>query len=139
MYDVLSRHDAKHYGDVQGVVCGNKTLTNNMFESGLLGGFRMGGLFGLDGMHPTVVGYGLMARAIMAAMGEDESRIDLADLCLRDTLIQTATGLWTTLMYIWRDIRKAETPTQIAAADHSGGKSVLLRMAGAAASGANGE
>jgi hypothetical protein len=138
MYKLLSAHDAKHYGDVQGIVCGKRTITNNMFESGLLGGFRMGGVFGLDGMHPTTVGYGLMAQTILAAMGEDPNRIDLTGLCNSDGLIRDAASVWTTLMFIWRDIRKAETPAQVAAADHSNGKSTLLRLASSGAAGARG-
>ena len=138
MYQQLSDHDAKHYGDGEGVVCGRKTLSNNMFESGLLGGFRMGGLFGLDGMHPTTVGYGLMAQKVLAAMGQDPGKIDLMGLCNADTLIQNAAGIWTTLMFIWRDVRKAQTPADKAAADHSGGKLGLMRLATAGASGARG-
>ena len=138
MYQHLSDHDAKHYGDGEGVVCGRKTLSNNMFESGLLGGFRMGGLFGLDGMHPTTVGYGLMAQKVLAAMGQDPGKIDLMGLCNADTLIQNAAGIWTTLMFIWRDVRKAQTPADKAAADHSGGKLGLMRLATAGASGARG-
>lgn len=138
MYKELSDYDAKHYGDREGVVCGKLTMSNNMFESGLLGGFRMGGLFGLDGMHPTTVGYGLMARAVLSAMGKDTSKIDLVGLSNADSLIQRAAGIWTTLMYIWRDIRKADTPAQKTSADHSAGKSVLLKLATAGAAGARG-
>lgn len=137
-YALLSDYDAKHYGDREGVVCGRKTLSNNMFESGLLGGFRMGGLFGLDGMHPTNVGYGLVAQRVLSAMGEDPAKIDLTALCNGDTLIQNAAGIWTTLMFIWRDVRKAQTPAQKATADHSGGKLGLLRLATAGAAGARG-
>ncbi len=138
LYEVLSQYDAKHYGDAEGVVCDRKTLTNNMFESALVGGFRMGGLFGLDGMHLTTVGYGIMARGVLATMGADPDKVDLTALCNSDALIQSAAGIWTTLMFIWRDIRKAQTPEQKAAADHSAGKSTLLRLATQSAAGARG-
>ena len=136
MYKLLSDNDAKHYGDGAAFIADNKRISNNMFESGPLGGFRMGGVFGLDGMHPTTVGYGLMAQAVLAAMG-NASRIDLEALCDADTLIQNAPALWTLLMYVWRDIRKAMTPAQKAQADHSDGKIALLAAATAAAAGAN--
>ena len=53
-----------------------------------------GGLFGLDGIHPTTIGYGLLAREVMRLMtvlGVPLKRVepDFADVINRDTLIKS--------------------------------------------------
>ncbi len=52
-------------------------------------GRLQGGLFGLDGIHPTVSGYGIVAQALLDVLEIDEpglGRIDFQALLARDTL-----------------------------------------------------
>jgi hypothetical protein len=52
-------------------------------------GRRQGGLFGLDGVHPTTSGYGVVASAlldVLAASGVPSTPIDFAELRRQDTL-----------------------------------------------------
>ena len=69
---LLQSYDSKHQKrTARNVVklANGKTITNVMTEGdflGLFGGFRRGGSQGLDGMHPTVVGYGLMAHRVIS-------------------------------------------------------------------------
>lgn len=108
MYGFLDRIDAKHWGDDRGWRSSKGyLLTNNMFESGFVIRFAHGGMFGLDGMHPTFVGYGMMARNVLSAMGGDPSKVDLNALARQDGLIEHAPSSWTALMFLWRDIRRA--------------------------------
>ncbi len=69
---LLRSYDSKHRKRTKTNVvklANGKTITNVMTEGdvlGLFGGFRRGGSQGLDGMHPTVVGYGLMAHRVIS-------------------------------------------------------------------------
>ena len=52
-------------------------------------GRRQGGLFGLDGIHPTSSGYGIIAQEVidvLAAAGVPAAPIDFAALLAADTL-----------------------------------------------------
>jgi hypothetical protein len=52
-------------------------------------GRRQGGLFGLDGVHPTTSGYGIVAQAfldVLAADGVGSTPVDFAALRTQDTL-----------------------------------------------------
>jgi hypothetical protein len=56
------------------------------------GTIEQGGLFSLDGVHPTTVGYGLVAQAFIDAMPETVNfskgrAIDFEALCQEDTLV----------------------------------------------------
>ncbi|GAA5147638.1 hypothetical protein GCM10023321_08740 [Pseudonocardia eucalypti] len=48
-------------------------------------GRHAGGLFGLDGIHPTTCGYGIIAQAVLDALGTGQP-VDFAALRGRDTL-----------------------------------------------------
>jgi hypothetical protein len=112
LYKVLSDNDAKHYGDKRATMAGGKRISNNMFESDPWGGMAHGGFFGLDGMHPTNVGYAKVAQQVIEDIyanefaGRPAPVIDLDAVSKRDTLIQDCPGKWTPLMYLWRDIRR---------------------------------
>jgi hypothetical protein len=53
------------------------------------GGRRQGGLFGLDGIHPSISGYGIVAQDVLdvlAVAGLQSNAVDFAALLDRDTL-----------------------------------------------------
>ena len=73
---------------------------------------RRGGLFGLDGMHLSGVGYGLMAQMVVERIAAAEAlgtppRIDLEALYEADTLLDSLPRDWNYLVWLWRDVRKA--------------------------------
>jgi len=87
-------------------------ISNMMIEEGLGNAFRWGGFCGLDGMHPSVVGYGKIADLVVQALGRGTGRIDY-DRCFReDTLLSDLPWLWTEVMFLWRDIRRATATPQ---------------------------
>ncbi|WP_017297001.1 hypothetical protein [Nodosilinea nodulosa] len=59
-----------------------------------------GGLFSLDSVHPTTIGYGLIAEEFLRAMqaagvdGADPMQLDWAHIIIQDTLIQAPPPLW---------------------------------------------
>ncbi|MCS7226283.1 MAG: hypothetical protein NZ821_04745, partial [Gloeomargarita sp. SKYB31] len=59
-----------------------------------------GGLFSLDNIHPTTIGYGMIAEVFLAAMqaagvaGADPLQLDWLDIIAHDTLIQAPPRLW---------------------------------------------
>ncbi|MBE9158045.1 lipase [Nodosilinea sp. LEGE 06152] len=59
-----------------------------------------GGLFSLDCIHPTTIGYGLIAEEFLTAMqtagvaGADPLRLDWPDIIIHDTLLQAPPALW---------------------------------------------
>lgn len=81
---------------------GRRRLSNFPFSA--LGGFRQGGLFGLDNMHPTLPGYAMLANAIGTAVSEAEA-VPYAPMALQDaydadTLLQDPPGNWDFLMFL---------------------------------------
>jgi hypothetical protein len=63
-------------------------LDSRFFRSGK-DGRTQGGLFGLDGVHPTTAGYGIIAKEvldILAAEGVTTKPVDFAALLAKDTL-----------------------------------------------------
>jgi len=135
LYKVLSDNDAKHYGDVRATMAGGKRVSNTMFESDPWGGMAHGGFFGLDGMHPTNVGYATVAQQVVNDIyateyaGKTPPVIDLDQMAKHDTLIQDCPGKWTPLMYLWRDIRRGASKStdpalQVIDAMHAGARSV---------------
>jgi phospholipase/lecithinase/hemolysin len=59
-----------------------------------------GGLFSLDCIHPTTIGYGIVAEEFLAALqsagiaGADPLNVDWPALIAQDTLIQSPPKLW---------------------------------------------
>ncbi|MQX38503.1 hypothetical protein [Roseospira navarrensis] len=82
------------------------SISNMMVEEGLGNLFRWGGFCGLDGMHPSVVGYGKIASEVLAALGRDPTAIDYSRCFREDTLLSNLPWLWTELMFLYRDYRK---------------------------------
>ncbi|SEH62561.1 hypothetical protein [Magnetospirillum fulvum] len=111
-FGLLTDKDAKHWGDSRATWAANHRISNNTFQSGLLGGFAHGGLFGLDGMHPTTVGYGIVAQRVLDVIAQTETspsqaaKVDLDALCREDWLIQHCSAKWTPLLFGWRDYRR---------------------------------
>lgn len=114
MFDLLRKYDAKHLGDDAGIVVDKGIrLKNITLEASPIGTFHMGGLMGLDGMHPTVPGYALMANRVLATIAEHEPRarfeeVDLDDAFARDTLLTDMPAAWAFGLWLWRDIRRAK-------------------------------
>lgn len=100
---------------------GRTSISNMMLESYIGGGFRWGGFCGLDGMHPSVVGYGRIAKEVLKKIGRGVEKIDY-EACFRaDTLLTDLPGLWTEIMFLYRDYRRltdrAEEPEKKARVD----------------------
>ena len=108
--------DAKHRKRTKNNVVklkNRKTLSNVTTEANIFGGFARGGLAGLDGMHPTVVGYALMAERVLKAIakaepGERPKAIDFDLAFERDKLLTDMPGIWSVALWLWRDIRRAQ-------------------------------
>jgi len=73
-----------------------------------------GGLIGLDGMHPTIVGYNLMAGTILDTIKKCERDLKIpnslptvAQAYQADTLIRDIPDHWHSILYTWRNIRRA--------------------------------
>lgn len=118
MAALLLRFDTKQHARTNDNVVriDGKTFTNLMLEAdpGFLGGgFARGGLFGLDGMHPTLLGYGLMARQVLAAMAQAEGlsapTIPLEPLYQADTLLRDVPSIWSIALWLWRDYRRNQS------------------------------
>ncbi len=65
-----------------------KDLDSRFFRSDRTGRLQ-GGLFGLDAVHPSVVGYGIVAQAVLDILGQGgapAATIDFAELLKQDTL-----------------------------------------------------
>ena len=107
--DQMSRLNRKHerLRDDNVIKVGNRSISNMMLESYLGGGFRWGGFCGLDGMHPSVVGYGRIAKAVLREIGRGGEAIDYNECFRNDTLLTDLPGLWTELMFLYRDYRRA--------------------------------
>lgn len=104
LYKLLNQFDAKHLGkagkvevDLHGK---QKRLSNYPFSA--LVTFRHGGIFGLDNMHPSNVGYAILANFMGEAIAKAEAgtsfdKIDLQDATDGDTLLQDPPGSWDVL------------------------------------------
>lgn len=97
IYSLSEEFDVKHYGPSRAINVRRGTSTIGLSNLPLsvfpiFGGFRHGGLFSLDNMHLTTVGYALMANrigaAIAAAEGLDFRAIDPQESYEDDTLLQ---------------------------------------------------
>ncbi|MDH3472797.1 MAG: hypothetical protein OEM59_03810 [Rhodospirillales bacterium] len=113
--ELLSSYDSKHQKRTASNVvklANEKTITNVMIEAGLFGNFRRGGSQDLDGMHPTVVGYALMAQRVLdtiaaAEPGVTPGKIDLDAAFDRDKLLNGMPDIWSLGLWLWRDVRRA--------------------------------
>ncbi len=113
--EMLKKYDRKHDAAASVVVsAGGKTFSNVMLEAGPwpLPSFRTGGLQGLDGMHPTIVGYALMAREALESIRQHEGVVapapNLDAAYSSDTLLKAVPRAWSIVLWLWRDIRRAQ-------------------------------
>ncbi len=90
-----------------------KTLTNVTTEANPIPfpAFARGGFQGLDGMHPTVVGYALMAREVLRSIADASGSarpktVNLDQAFRRDGLLTDMPRFWSLGLWIWRDIRR---------------------------------
>lgn len=86
----MEARDDKHHRDAAPIWIGN-TRCNNVPLS-RLGVFRKGGLYGLDNLHPTTVGYAVLAEAVCAQIQATEgiqpvTPIDFTTAFNADTLL----------------------------------------------------
>lgn len=82
IYDLLMKYDGKHLGAGHGIKVDLSgafgfpwpvELDNRIVNAGpVFGGIISGGLMGYDNMHPTWVGYSLVAKAVLDAIQETE-------------------------------------------------------------------
>ena len=95
LYKMVDGFDAKHFGAGRRlkVEVGGRTLhmSNYPFSANAFG-FRQGGIFSLDNMHPTNVGYALLANTMGKAIAAAEPglkyrNMDFDDAAAGDTLI----------------------------------------------------
>ncbi|WP_282604395.1 SGNH/GDSL hydrolase family protein [Pelagibius sp. Alg239-R121] len=113
---LLLSYDSKHQKRTDKNVvnlANGKTITNVMVNASPFGNFRRGGTQGLDGMHASVVGYGLMAQQVLdciekAEPGLKPSKIDLNAAFDRDKLLNDLPPVWNAGLWLWRDIRRAQ-------------------------------
>jgi hypothetical protein len=88
----------RHAWRAQGLPAELADLDTRFFLSDRTGRLQ-GGLFGLEGVHPTTSGYGIVADEIvtvLAAAGVPAKRVDFAALRREDTLNQDPPALMTT-------------------------------------------
>jgi GDSL-like Lipase/Acylhydrolase len=61
---------------------------------------KSGGLFSLDGIHPSTIGYGIVAEAFLIEMQKagvpeaDPSHLDWRQIIMQDSLLQSPPALW---------------------------------------------
>jgi len=121
---VLQRLNAKHEPDTpsNGLrMADRKRFTNTILEAAPFPfpAFRSGGLQSLDGMHLSTLGYGVLAQSVLDAMGSGR-RLNLEGVYQRDTLLQQMPRIWSVVLWLWLDIRRARLLDQAdpAAAGH---------------------
>ncbi len=104
LYNLINQFDAKHFGNSRKikVALNDKPSRLSNYPFSALGGFRQGGMFGLDNMHPSNVGYAILANFMGEAIAKAEpalkfAKIDLQDATDGDTLLQDPPGSWDAL------------------------------------------
>jgi hypothetical protein len=115
MDQLFTAYDFKTNPAANRVPIDGKVLSNLMLEgpSLLFPTFWRGGLQGLDGMHPTIVGYALMAQDILKSIQTFEGIVAVAppDITVAyqaDTLLQTVPISWDVVLDLALDIRRAD-------------------------------
>jgi hypothetical protein len=106
-------YDFKTNPNARTVQIDGKVLSNVMIQESLLplpGSWR-GGLMGLDGMHPSVVGYAIMAQAILDSIHQYEGivaqhPIDLAAAYRADSLLTDLPETWEPFFLLQRETRR---------------------------------
>jgi lysophospholipase L1-like esterase len=112
--EVFTAYDYKTNANANTVTIAGKILSNIMLEGPnlLFPSFWRGGLQGLDGMHPTIVGYTLMAQAILDSIQQHEGIAPESPLAIppsyqADSLLQNVPMSWDLVLDLSLDIRRA--------------------------------
>jgi hypothetical protein len=114
--DVLfARYDFKTDPNAQTVHTNDGKILSNLMIEGpeiLFPSFWRGGFMGLDGMHPSLVGYAIMATEILKAIEIHEgvsAKVppDLNQAYMADTLLQKVPLAWDVVLDLSLDIRRA--------------------------------
>ena len=92
LFGASSAVDGKHYGDRGLPIPGRQRDLSNKPVGPVPFGF-VGGIAGLDNMHPTVPGYAVIADAVLDALGNHHLRTDKAAAFAADTLLNNFRGL----------------------------------------------
>ena len=99
LYAAFAPYDGKHYADryLEVTPHGEFHRLRNIALNTVNGWLMSGGLTGLDNMHPTVPGYGLLAKAVLSAMGKtvDAASIDFNQAYENDSLLRHLPIAWT--------------------------------------------
>ncbi|HXQ17546.1 MAG TPA: hypothetical protein VN814_23250, partial [Caulobacteraceae bacterium] len=110
----FAAYDFKHDPHAQTVNVGGKVISNIMTEGPelLFPSFWRGGLMGLDGMHPSIVGYAVMAQEILRSIQQHEgvaavNPIGLPAAYQADSLLQKVPIAWDIVLDLSLDIRRA--------------------------------
>lgn len=111
---IFNSYDYKTNAGAKTVDVGGKSLSNIMLEGPVLlfPSFWRGGLMGLDGMHPTIVGYAIMAGAILDEIASKEKITvpvppDIGAAYQADSLLQKVPVSWDLVLDLSLDIRRA--------------------------------
>jgi hypothetical protein len=96
LYTATTRYDGKHYADryLRVTPDGEFHRLRDVAINTVLGSLVTGGLTGLDNIHPTVPGYGLIAKAVLSAMGKP-APIDFDQAYKNDSLLRNLPIGWT--------------------------------------------
>jgi len=96
LYASSTAFDGKHYEDryLQVTPDGDFHRLRNTAINTVLGSLVSGGLTGLDNMHPTVPGYGLIAKAVLTALGQVNPAIDFDQAYKNDSLLKNLPVGW---------------------------------------------
>ena len=66
----------------------------------------------MDGMHPTIVGYALLARAVLGSIERHEkikTKMPSLERAYRaDTLLRNTPNQWSYLLWLWRNYRRSQ-------------------------------
>jgi hypothetical protein len=91
IYTACDQHDGKHYANRYVLVPEKGYMFRNMPIEVLFGHFQRGGIAGLDNMHPTVVGYAVLAQTVLQAL-QSPATVSIDDAYNADTLLNDLVG-----------------------------------------------
>jgi hypothetical protein len=107
-------YDFKTHAGAETVKIDGKVLSNIMIEGPdlIVNPHWRGGLMELDGMHPTIIGYAIMAEEILRSIKEFEGIVapnppDIAAACQTDTLLQHVFLSWDAVLDLSLDLCRA--------------------------------
>jgi len=110
----FAAYDYKHDPNALTVNFDGKVISNLMIEGPelLFPSFWRGGLMGLDGMHPSIVGYAVMAQEILRSIQQHEGVAAVNPISLQaayqaDSLLQKVPIAWDIVLDLSLDIRRA--------------------------------